>query len=144
MNRREFVTTAAAGTLLATQRALGANDRIRLGLIGAGGRGSYIAHLAKTSPGTEFVAACDAYEPRRLEAVDKLGTQSKAYLGYRELLDRSDIDAVMITSLSEPQVTFDATVAFLGAQRVYMPSVLANIISRGRRSRGSSTGGAKP
>jgi len=113
VNRREFVTTAAAGTLLATQRARGANDRIRLGLIGAGGRGSYIAHLAKTSPGTEFVAACDAYEPRRLEAVDKLGTQTKSYLDYREVLDRNDIDAVMIGAPDHWHVpmTLDAVAA---------------------------------
>lgn len=54
-----------------------------------------------------------------------------------------DIDAVMITSLSEPQATLEAAVALLGAQRVYMPSVLVNIVSRGRRSRGSAAIGAK-
>ena len=54
-----------------------------------------------------------------------------------------DVDAVMITSLSEPQATLEAAVALLGAQRVYMPSVLVNIVSRGRRSRGSAAIGAK-
>ena len=44
-----------------------------------------------------------------------------------------DIDAAMITSISEPQATFDATVAILGTERVYLPSILSDIIARARR-----------
>jgi predicted dehydrogenase len=95
VNRREFVTTAA-GTLLAGGRALGANERIRIGLIGTGGRCMYLARLLKSLPGNEIVAACDVYEPRRLEAAEKMGPQTKPVSDYREVLDRNDIDAVVI------------------------------------------------
>src|SRR5204862_1742232 len=93
-NRREFFTTTA-GALLATGRALGANDRIRIGLIGTGGRCMYLAELLKSLPGTEIVATCDVYEPRRLEAAEKMGPQAKPVKDYREVLARSDIDAVV-------------------------------------------------
>ena len=66
VNRRDFLTSATATTLLAPQRVLGANDRIRIGLIGAGGRCMYLAGLLKNLPGAEIVAACDRSEERRV------------------------------------------------------------------------------
>jgi len=44
-----------------------------------------------------------------------------------------DVDAVMITSISEPQATFDAATAVLGKERVYLPSILSDIIAKARR-----------
>lgn len=90
MNRRTFVAASAAGTLLA------ASNRIRIGLIGTGQRCMYLGAWLKTLPGAEIVAACDVYEPRRLEAAEKMGPQARPTLDYRELLDRKDIDAVVI------------------------------------------------
>jgi predicted dehydrogenase len=83
--------------LLASSRALGANDRIRIGLIGTGGRCMYLAELLKGLPGNEIVAACDVYEPHRLQAVEKMGPQTKPAADYHEVLDRADIDAVPMT-----------------------------------------------
>ena len=51
------MTTTAAGMLLASRRALGANDRIRIGLVGTGGRCMYLAELLKRLPGNECVAS---------------------------------------------------------------------------------------
>ena len=59
----------------------------------------YLAELLKGLPGNEIVAACDVYEPRRLEAVEKMGPQTKPANDYREVLDRGDIDAVVIGGL---------------------------------------------
>src|SRR5687767_8611020 len=98
MNRRRFLTAVTAGAALAPQRVLGANDPIRIGLIGTGGRCMYLAGLLKASADTEIVAACDVYEPRRLEAVAKMGPQTKPVADYREVLDAKDMDAVVIGS----------------------------------------------
>ncbi len=97
-SRRNFlgkVATVAGG--LATSRALGANDRIRLGIIGIGARGTEITHEAINCPGTEFVAFCDIYS-RRLEDAKKLAPDAKLYYDHRRLLEDKSIDAVLIAT----------------------------------------------
>jgi len=97
-HRRQFVRAALA-TAVSYGQILGANDRIRLGLIGAGGRGQYLLGQLQTGEPHENVAFCDVYEPRRLEAKAKFGTaDSRDYNDYREILDRKDIDAVVIAT----------------------------------------------
>jgi predicted dehydrogenase len=129
VNRREFVTTAA-GTLLAAGRVLGANDRIRIGLIGTGGRCMYLARLLKGLPGNEIVAACDVYEPRRLEAVEKMGPQTTPASDYREVLSRNDIDAVVIGAPDHWHVpmTLDAVAA---GKDVYCEKPITHTIEEG-------------
>src|SRR5262249_37064178 len=97
MNRRDFVISSAA-TVAAAQRVPGSNDAIRIGLMGTGGGCMYLARLLKAPPGTEIVAACDVYEPRRLAAAEKMGPQAEPTADYRQALDRKDIDAVVIAS----------------------------------------------
>jgi predicted homoserine dehydrogenase-like protein len=48
----------------------GANDRIRIGIIGTGGRARGLMNLLKRLPGNEMVAVCDVYEPRMLQAME--------------------------------------------------------------------------
>src|ERR1044071_4684158 len=92
-SRRNFigkVATGLAGTL-ATSNVLGANDRIRLGIIGPGARGSDIMQDAIGCPNTEFVAVADIYT-RRLEEAKAKVPNAKTYLDYRYLLDDKSID----------------------------------------------------
>ncbi len=110
INRRDFVKsaagiaagTAAAGKLLAgnqSGRVIGANDRINVGAIGVGGRGSWVAEkLAKVGKdaNAQIVAVCDVYR-KRLEA-NKKTHNCDGYLDYREVLARPDIDAVLIAT----------------------------------------------
>ena len=96
MNRREFAGTLAATTTLSAGRVLGANDRIRIGLIGTGGRCQYLARLVKDLDGVEVTSACDVYEPRRLEAAEAMGPQAKPVADSRTVLDDKSIDAVII------------------------------------------------
>ena len=105
MSRREFVknsalTGASLGMIsgLRPARVLGANDRIRVGLLGAGSRGQSVMSLFQQVPTTEIVAVCDVYDPRREQARAKAGPEAKAHLDYREVLDRKDVDAVLIGS----------------------------------------------
>ena len=76
-NRRRFLGTTIAGGAalalgprLARAQVLGANDRVRIGVVGTGGRARYLMRLLKELPGSEVVAVSDAYEPRMIEAVE--------------------------------------------------------------------------
>jgi len=93
VTRRGFVgavTAASAG------RVLGANDRIRLGAIGTGGRGRYLMSNANKAGNIEWVAVADAYDVQRDRAEQVAGTKVDKYVDYRKVLDRKDIDAVII------------------------------------------------
>ncbi len=102
--RREFISTVVSGaaTLAVSggglaRRVLGANDRVRIGLIGAGGRGQEIFKSALKCPNTEAVAVADVYT-RRLDEVKKYAPQVKTYQDFRRLLDDKSIDAVLIAT----------------------------------------------
>ena len=93
-SRRSFLQ--AAGVAASSARILGANDRIRLGAIGVGGRGSYLVELARKLKGVELVAFADVYQPRLAEARRKFAPEAREYPAYLALLDQKDVDAVII------------------------------------------------
>ena len=102
-SRREFLQSSGAAGAglalaggLAPSRVLGANDRIRVGVLGTGQRAQYLMTLFKRVPSTEIVAVCDVYEPHRDKALGIAGPDAKACLDYREALDLKDVDAVII------------------------------------------------
>ncbi len=86
------MTAASAG------RVLGANDRIRLGAIGTGGRGRYLMSNANKAGNIQWVAVADAYDVQRDRAEQVAGTAVDKYVDYRKVLDRKDIDAVIIAT----------------------------------------------
>lgn len=99
-SRRRFLgkMTGLAGATLAAQHAVvGANDRVRFGIIGFGARGREIAAQAIQCPGTEFVAAADVYT-RRLEEAKALNPDLATYLDHRRMLEDKSIDAVLIAT----------------------------------------------
>jgi predicted dehydrogenase len=111
-NRRGFLKTAAVGATAATMSALsygrvhGANDRIRIGMIGCGKRG-IDAHMRGVNPhakdeNVEIVAVADPWRPQREEAAalckEWYGIEAKQFVTYRDLLALDDVDAVMIAS----------------------------------------------
>jgi predicted dehydrogenase len=81
-------------------RVLGANDRINVGVIGVGGRGSYLAGvfagISERSNDCKVVAVCDTYEKRKRMNAEKLGCTG--YLDYREVIGKSDIDAIVVAT----------------------------------------------
>ncbi len=96
--RRNFIGNVATGIgSLATGGVLGANERIRLGVIGVGERGTQLAREAAACPGTELVAFADIYS-RRLEDAKKLGANAQTFADYRQMLDDKSIDAVVIAT----------------------------------------------
>jgi predicted dehydrogenase len=82
---------------LADARVLGANDRIRIGIIGAGARGQEDLKAAIAVPNVECVAMADVYT-RRHDEVRSFVPNVQTYVDYRRLLDRKDIDAVLVAS----------------------------------------------
>src|SRR5712671_1162377 len=97
MQRRQFLSSGAL-TALAAQRAMGANDRVVVGLIGCGGRGRYVAGLMREAPGVEYGAAADVYLPNAERAQQWAGPNARAHQDFRRLLDQKDIDAVHIAT----------------------------------------------
>jgi predicted dehydrogenase len=102
--RRAFIQKALGGSaalavsgLFPSQRVLGANDRIRIGLIGAGGRGVQIFKAALKCPNVEGVAAADIYA-RRLDELKQSLPTLQTYRDFRQLLDDKSIDAVLIAT----------------------------------------------
>ncbi len=95
-NRRNFISVAAAAPLFIPSSAFGANDKLTFGLIATGGRGRYLLDKFQKL-GAQCVALCDVYEPN-LQAAQKIAPEAKPYTDYHELLNRKDIDAVVIAS----------------------------------------------
>jgi predicted dehydrogenase len=94
-NRRRFLGAAVASAA-SYSRVLGANDRIRIAGIGTGGRGEYLLGNVAKLEGTEIVAVCDVYEPHRLRTKSQLAPAAQDYVDHRQVLDRKDVDAVVI------------------------------------------------
>ena len=87
---------ASGLTALASQRVLGANDRIGVALIGCGDRGRGVTAYISKIRGAEVRGVCDAYAPRRDQAAEQFGPAAKPFRDYREILAEKDIDAVVI------------------------------------------------
>ena len=87
-------------TAVSAGRVLGANTRIRIGVIGTGGRGQYhMKTLQQIAPGQfEFAAVCDVYDVRRAQAAKIAGSPVEQYLDYKQVLARQDVDAVIIAT----------------------------------------------
>jgi predicted dehydrogenase len=97
--RRNFIGNVATGLAgsFATGQILGTNDRLRIGVIGVGDRGTQIAREAITCPDVELAAFADVYT-RRLADANKLAPGAKTYVDYRQMLDDSSLDAVLIAT----------------------------------------------
>jgi predicted dehydrogenase len=95
INRRLFMG-AAAVTAASYSRILGANERVRVGAIGTGSRCQYLLSVLNKVGRNDILAVCDVYEPHAEEAQSKYAHNAKIYTNYQEVLDRKDIDAVVI------------------------------------------------
>jgi predicted dehydrogenase len=99
--RRDFLKQTALGTaaILAwpPSRVLGANDRVRVGMIGVGGRGGDLLKQVVGVPNTQLVAIADVYTRRREEA-KRVAPGIQTLDDHRRLLDMKDVDAVIVAS----------------------------------------------
>ena len=134
-SRREFLgaVTGLAGSLALPRRVMGANEKIVLGIIGAGDRGSELMRLALDCPDVEFAGVTDIYT-RRLEAAKRLVPNAKTYLDHRRMLEDKSIDAVIIAT---PQhLHCEHFVASIEAgKHVYQEKTMAFTVEHAKRMR---------
>ena len=105
-DRRTFLKTAATTTLAMAADKLqplfgqtrSANDQIQLALIGAGIQGQGDTRFALQVPGVKLVAVADCYDGRLTHAKEMWGSDIFTTRDYREILKRSDVDAVLIAT----------------------------------------------
>lgn len=138
LSRRNFIQQTRNGMLVATAfsmvpaRAFGANDRLRIGIIGCGSRAysSLIPEILQFAGEENVVirAVCDVWRQHREEAAAKVeahfNTAPQAYVDYEELLAQPDLDAVVIAT-PEHQHTTMLEKAIQAGKDVYCEKPLA-------------------
>ncbi|MBL8227389.1 MAG: Gfo/Idh/MocA family oxidoreductase [Bryobacterales bacterium] len=125
MNRRTFVTAAAA----AQSRIVGANERLRSGIIGSGGRGRFLMGQFKEL-GVELGAVCDVYETNLNLGMKEASPGAKPFTDYRKMLEDKSLDAVIVATPDHwhAQMVIDAVNA---GKDVYVEKPLAHKIDEG-------------
>jgi len=105
LSRRHFLeatTLGASGLMLGSSSvpafALGANDRVNVGVIGAGSQGSSLIRSLATVPNSKITGMCDIFEPNLNKGVNLAGSQPKTFIEYKKLIESKDIDAVVIAT----------------------------------------------
>ena len=102
VSRRRFLTAAggfaASAAVLRAQDVMGANDQVRVGLIGCGERGTGLAMQLQGTKNARMVAVSDPDTDHLAKVAKKLGGKVDQIRDYRKLLERKDIDAVIIAS----------------------------------------------
>ncbi len=161
-NRREFIaksTLTVSGLSVGLNalgafgqsRIIGANDKIRMGFIGIGNRGSQLLNLFMKHPDCEVAALCDLYEPyttRNHDQVEprwvknmggqipkmgeKFAKPPKVYSDYRKLLEDKDIDAVCIATPDHWHALITVH-AIQAGKDVYVEKPLTATIFEGRK-----------
>lgn len=96
--RRAFTAGMLSLTALSAGRVLGAGERVRLGFIGLGNRGDQVLDAFLKQKDCEVAAICDLYQPYLDFAGAKIGTKPEQFKDYRKLLERKDLDAVVIAT----------------------------------------------
>lgn len=96
--------------ILNYERNFSANDKVRIGVIGYGVQGHFDLNTALKVPGVELAGICDLYTGRIENAKEQYGKDLYTTRNYKELLDRADIDAVLIctTDVWHARITLDA------------------------------------
>lgn len=128
-NRRSFLL-ATGLSALAASRAAGANDTIRVGAIGCGGRMRDLLSAADQAGGYELVAGSDVYEPRRDAIRERSSNAASTHLDYRELLAKNDVDAVIIAAPDHWHVRM-AMDAISAGKDVYLEKPVTHTIEEG-------------
>lgn len=137
LRRREFLkqSLAASATLAgARQRVLGANDRVRVALIGAGRQGRGLLRGFAEHKDVQIVGVCDVYAPQLPLAVAeaRLAGDVKTYKDFRQLLDNQDVDAVIVAS-PDHWHALHTVMACQAGKDVYVEKPISVTVDEGRK-----------
>lgn len=93
--RRDVLRGAAVLSAASYARILGANDRIQMGLIGAGERGRYVMGNFIKTDSVDVIAVCDIYS-EQLDKARQAAPKAQNFSDHRKLLERKDLNVVLI------------------------------------------------
>ncbi|MBI4876975.1 MAG: Gfo/Idh/MocA family oxidoreductase [Acidobacteria bacterium] len=97
LHRRDLMSAAASMSAASYARVPGANEKVQLGLIGAGGRGrSVMGTFVKTGQ-VNVAAVCDVYS-QRIDQARQIAPGAKSFTDHRKLLETKEIDAVLVAT----------------------------------------------
>ncbi|MDB5132263.1 MAG: oxidoreductase [Mucilaginibacter sp.] len=116
--------------ILQAEKRTGPNDKIRIATIGMGIMGFNDTRAALSCPGVEFVGCCDLYAGRLIRAKEVFGPDIFTTSDYHEILDRKDIDAVIIATSDNWHSTI-AIAAMHKGKAVYSEKPMVHYISEG-------------
>jgi len=131
--RRQFLQQGVAGVALSAAswgRVLGANDRVRLGVIGTGNRGSDVMSWFLKEPDVTVTALSDCYDKALENGLKMTEGKAKPFADYRALLDSREVDAVLIATPDQwhRQMAIDACRA---GKDIYIEKPLTFTIEEG-------------
>jgi predicted dehydrogenase len=137
ITRRKFIETGAVATTAAltaaqTSKVLGANDRVRLGFLGTANRGMQLIAAFLENSDVEVAALCDISQSTLEKAGHAVGGKPVLLDDFRKLLDRTDIDAVVVAT-PDHWHALQTIAACRAGKDVYVEKPLSQTIHEGRR-----------
>jgi predicted dehydrogenase len=132
-SRRTVLKTVAGASLLTAaslERVLGANDRVRVGMIGHGLIGTRHLIDFKAQPDVEIVAVSELSDARLDEAAAAAGSSPAKYKDFRKLLDRADVDAVVVSTPDHWHALM-TILACAAGKDVYVEKPLTHVVREG-------------
>lgn len=139
LNRRDFIKRAGLATVTAglattgvTAKAVAPSDKVRIGVIGAGRQGLGNLGAFAKQPDVEIAAVCDVYEPNLQKGLKATDGKAKNYKDFRELLDRRDIDAVIVAT-PDHWHALQTVVACQAGKDVYVEKPISTTVEEGKR-----------
>jgi predicted dehydrogenase len=137
-NRREFLELTSAGLLAASAMTTAqaapksANDKLVIGLIGCGGRGTNVAGMFRKVPNVEVAYVCDVDDSRRAVAAKAFEVSAnKSVADLRRILDDKAVDAVLIAT-PDHWHSIAAILACDAGKHVYVEKPISHNIREGR------------
>jgi predicted dehydrogenase len=130
------MATGLAGTIAVPSTVLGAGDRVRVGVIGAGERGAQLAREVLACGNTQVTGFADIYS-RRLESARSVVPAASVCPDYRRLLEDREVDAVVIAT--PPHLHAEHVLASLEAgKHVYVEKTMAFTVDQAREMRAAA------
>lgn len=133
MRRRTVLRTVAGAGLASAaslERVLGANDRVRVGLVGNGLIGKRHLLDFKAQPDVEIAAVCELSDERLEQAASAAGNSPARYKDFRKLIERQDLDAVVV-SVPDHWHALMTILACAASKDVYVEKPLTHVVREG-------------